>query len=191
MLLALDPSVRSSGVALLDERTGKLIAVSRVKRNDLDNAPDGARWISMAASIWRWVDNTLDVNKHLTFTDFVNTIVFEKPQIYRASRSKGDPNQLIGLAGVAMAVVGLFHQESPVAVYSPTPAEWCGQLPKATKGSAKASPRAQRILSRLSSEELALVPDQHDVIDAVGLGLWRLGRLAPRRVLSNGKELCD
>lgn len=184
MLLAIDPSVRSPGVALFDGY-GRLVAASRVKRDDLDKlSSDGQKWVSMAASVWRWVDKTLSAIGH-DYTEVV-FIVFEKPQIYTARKSKGDPNDLIGLAGMAMAVVALFHANRCVLVDSPTPAEWIGNLPKTTTGNAKESARAKRILSRLTPEELAAVPDQHDAIDAVGLGLWKLGRLKPRRNYSSG-----
>ncbi len=180
MLLAIDPSVRSSGVALFHVLEGKLLAAGRVTTKNDGGDDESWRWLYMARTIQRWVDSMCAVGS-------LTGIVFERPQIYRASKSKGDPNDLIGLAGVAMAVVGLFSQSLLVDVASYTPAEWCGALPKATRGSAKASPRAKRILSRLSDRELALVPDQHDVIDAVGVGLHRLGRLEPIRVFSNGR----
>lgn len=175
-LLAVDPSVRSPGVALFEG--GALVAAARltVKHGDVC---DGRRWYEAASAIRSWAD------ERRSFGGL--DIVFERPQIYRAAKSKGDPNDLIGLAGVAMAVVGLYGSIL-ASVSSPTPAEWIGQLPKATKGSAKESPRAKRILSRLSPEELKLVPDQHDAIDAVGLGLWRLGRLEPVRKFSNGRD---
>jgi len=94
-------------------------------------------------------------------------------------------------------------------VFSPMPAEWVGQLSKVCaycdgkkgrgrgkkrvlcpecKGSDWETPRGRRIRSRLSPAELALVPDQNDAIDAVGLGLWKLGRFTPRSVLSNGRD---
>ena len=68
-----------------------------------------------------------------------------------------------------------------VACY--TPGEWTRGIPKKTTGSAKTGPRALRILSRLSDAERAVVPDSHDALDAVGLGLYRLGRFERRRVL--------
>ena len=88
------------------------------------------------------------------------------------------------------------------AILTPTPAEWIGQLSKVCpacrgkakkkcsecRGSAWETPRGRRIRSRLTPAELALVPDQNDAIDAVGLGLYALGRLTPQRSLSNGRD---
>jgi hypothetical protein len=183
VILALDPSVRSPGVALFDE--GRLLTAGRVTVKKLEES-DGARWLRVAWEVISWL------HKNRGAAELVETVVFEKPQIYTMVKSKGDPNDLIGLAGVSMAVVGLIEvisrSKESVTVLSPTPAEWIGQVAKTTTGSAKESPRARRILSRLDVAELALVPDQHDAIDAVGLGLFALGRLTVKRVFSNGRD---
>lgn len=107
---------------------------------------------------------------------------FEWPQIYRASKSKGDPNDLPALVGVSMYVAGVIFCTD---IHSYTPREWAGSLPKATtsKAAADASPRANRIRSHLSKAELKHWPTgQHDAIDSVGIGLHFLGRLKPARV---------
>lgn len=174
-LLAIDPSVRSIGAAVFS--AGDLIACHRITVPVLDGEEDGARWVRCAWLVAKWVsDLTIDTP---------TTVIFEKPQIYSWSKAKGDPNQLLGLAGVGAAVAMHYSARSAPSLFrilSPTPAEWCGQIPKATKGSAKESPRAKRILSRLKPGELALVPNQHDVLDAVGLGLHALGRLGIKHV---------
>ena len=190
MLLALDPGLNSPGVALFAYgQDAFLRAAARLVIPDaFAELPDGARWMSVAHEIASWVNAR----------GRVRTVVFERPQWYARGKSKGDPNQLAGIAGVAANVTGLL---SPSAVSSPTPAEWIGQLPKtcatcrankkkcpACFGSAWNTPRGRRIRSRLTPAELALVPDQNDAIDAVGLGLWKLGRLTPRSTLSNGRD---
>src|SRR5690606_24449015 len=130
--------------------------------------------------------------------DLITTIAFECPQWYERAKSKGDPNQLAGVAGVAANVCGMLHRNNPV-ILSPKPAEWIGQISKVCPtckgkakrkcsdchGSAWETPRGRRIRSRLSPAELALVPDQNDAIDAVGIGLWALGRLKPERAYSS------
>lgn len=182
-LLALDPSVRSPGVAVF--RDGLLRYAAKVKvPTEYKVCPQGERWQRVAECICDWV-------RHNAELEFPRTIVYERPQIYVASKAKGDPNDLIALAAVGAAVVATYqatlYTQYPsttlrIKTETPTPAEWAGQIPKATKGSAKDSPRALRILSRLSDEEKARVPDQHDALDAIGLGLHSLGRLGIRRV---------
>lgn len=194
MLLALDPGMNSPGVALFDTGRLRYAAQIEIPRRFAD-MPLGARWMHVAMEIVRSVQ---DCGR-------VDTVVFEKPQIYseRQGKSKGDPNQLISVAGVAANVTGiLYHPALPIDVLSPTPGEWIGQLPKVCQvckgkakkrckvceGSAWKTPRGVRIRSRLTTDELALVPDQNDAIDAVGIGLWASGRLERHVVFSNGRD---
>lgn len=109
-----------------------------------------------------------------------DVVAIEVPQVYTAVRAKGDPNQLLPLYGIG-AAIGALLPNARIVEYRP--AQWAGQLPKTTKHrEAKQSLRGARIMSRLSETECLLVPDDHDVIDAIGIGLHHLGRLAPRRV---------
>ncbi len=111
-------------------------------------------------------------------TDDIDHVVCEWPQVYRQGRSRGDPADLLPMAGIALGVsVGL--ATGPTA---PTPAEWTGQLKKSTTGDPLASPRRAHPWSRLSEDERACVVLSHDALDAVGIGLWALGRLDPIRV---------
>ena len=194
MILALDPGMNSPGVAIFQEASKGLVAAGRVLVSwEFAELPAGERWLRVAREIVAWfVSKTIPACAGAT-------IVFECPQWYQHGKSKGDPNQLVGIAGVAANVTGLL---GPSRILSPTPSEWVGQVPKVCptckgkakkkcldcRGSAWETPRGRRIRSRLSEAELALVPDQNDAIDAVGLGLWALGRLTPRTVYSNGRD---
>jgi hypothetical protein len=210
MLLALDPGQNSPGIALFQcvtaypEPVRTLVFADRVRVPDYTSSPPGARWFLVAQQI---VDALLRRGED----DLVDTIVFECPQ-WDARSKKVDPNDLVGIAGVAANVCGMLHRNNP-RVLSPTPAEWIGQLSKkcayckslramrkgtgvrtrakfctACHGSAWETPRGRFIKKRLEPAELALVPDQNDAIDAVGLGLWALGRLKPHTVFSNGRD---
>lgn len=176
-LLAIDPSVRSPGAAIF--RDGTLLAAGKVKIPKLECDSEGARWQAVIEHIVRWSES------HLCWCP--TKIAYERPQIYTAAKSKGDPNDLIALAAIGAGVAAHFSAIMPmdpsmsIDIITPTPAEWAGQIPKATKGNAMNSPRAQRILSRLTTVEIARMPNQHDAIDSVGLGLHVLGRLGIRR----------
>lgn len=180
-LLAVDPSIVSPGVALF--RDGALIAAARIRvRPAAYNVAERALVAADAIAAWC---NAMGGQP--------DTVAFEWPQIYTANKSKGDPNDLIAMAAVDGALIAVLHlacimRGSTLTVRCYKPAEWIGQLPKATRGKASASPRAVRIASRLTPEELAQVPDQHDAIDAVGIGLHCLGRLGVRRAYSNGRD---
>lgn len=94
--------------------------------------------------------------------------VIELPQVYRASRSKGDPNDLIRLA----VLVGRLQQLAEVRGSEVTlvqPATWKGQVPKDV--------HHKRLMERLCREELEKLESlhktyRHNALDAVGLGLW-------------------
>lgn len=194
MLVAVDPSLNSPGLALFGDRD--LIAADRFNTLEYKELPDGERWLHVARTLAGWSLRYLkEIKPELL------TVVFERPQIYTRSKSKGDPNQLVSVAGVAACLVGILSVYGPVSVGSPHPADWIGQISKTCrtcganknkctvcKGSAWNTPRGKRISSRLNARELALVPDQNDAIDAVGLGLFALGRLTPRVVFSNGND---
>jgi hypothetical protein len=102
----------------------------------------------------------------------IDRAVIEKPQVYRRALSKGDPNDLITLAvQVGRYAERLEHGGARVDLV--TPAEWKGQVPKDV--------HHQRIRKELTGREsdavdLAGAPSRklHNVLDAVGLGLWLL-----------------
>lgn len=193
MLLALDPGLNSPGVAIFNP---SLIAADRFNTEEYAGLPDGERWLQVARTLAGWALKHLERAK----PDLLS-IIFERPQVYTRDKSVGDPNHLVAIGGVASCLVGILSVYGPVKVSSPHPGEWVGQLSKKCsickknlkkcpecKGSAWNTPRGRRIRSRLSAAELALVPDQNDAIDAVGLGLFELGRLAPRQAFSNGRD---
>jgi hypothetical protein len=207
VLLAIDPGQNSPGVALFVPNTPGLM-LRHAARLAIPEAfaemPEGARWMHVAAEVVSWAEAR----------GRIDSVVFERPQWYARAKSKGDPNQLAGVAGVAANVTGMLWKNC-IHVTSPTPAEWIGQVSKVCpacegrkttkrtdgkKGrgapriciechnSAWGTPRGRRIWSRLSEAERALCPDQNDAIDAVGIGLWALGRLEKISVFSNGRD---
>lgn len=200
-LLSLDPGITSPGAALWVVTGGSysrdykveqsaLLACGKVAikvkpGGDRSGQPlwtsDAERWIYVARECLIWMltqAQALGCDRSLR----LETLVFERPKIYRESKSKGNHNDLIPLAAVGTALAVMLGSSGVIPrVMSPMPEDWTGQLPKSTaRGEAWSSPRGRRISSRLRPEELALVPDQHDTVDAVGIGLWALGRLSPR-----------
>lgn len=114
----------------------------------------------------------------------------EWPTIRHAGKSVGDPNQMLPMAGVVGAVAGalaygLMGGDLTLAIQTYRPDEWTRGVPKAKpKSEAQDSPRARRIARQLSEDELGVYMFLgHDGVDAVGIGLYDLGRLEPRRVL--------
>src|SRR5262245_29015263 len=100
-----------------------------------------------------------------------HNIVIEIPQVYLGSKSKGNPNDLIRLAYAAGCLVG-----DRLGVETVWPRQW--------KGTIKKEAMLRRILSKLTPFELGMLQGlglppskEHNVTDAVGIGLWKLGRL--------------
>lgn len=101
-------------------------------------------------------------------------LVIELPQIYRQSRWKGDPNDLIQVALTVGALESRIPHQDSLLVH---PHDWKGSTPK--------NIMEGRILDRLSDKEKIIFQEgvqrlgtkKHDVVDAVGIGLWALLRL--------------
>jgi hypothetical protein len=103
----------------------------------------------------------------------VNRLLIEVPQVYQASLSKGDPNDLIKVA----IGVGRWVERATVCGASVTAvktAQWKGQVPKEV--------HHKRVMAALQPGELALLPklpqsQGHNMLDAVALGLWDAKRI--------------
>lgn len=149
-LLAIDTGLHECGTAYFVE--GELRFTKPVKSDKKLKGP--AAWLGMAREI-----NTMHS---------CDVLVIESQQVYRGALMRGDPNDLIQLAAVKGAIIQRFaHLEGNI--FAPKPSEWKGQVPKDV--------HHERILKRLSHEEQKLWPKNKNARDAIGLGLWKLGRL--------------
>lgn len=173
ILLAVDPGTRGCGVALF--RNDVLFACAYVKNPERAGS-DFFEVMALAHEVRRW---SADHTPTTTEFGFPGRLVLEWPRVYTASKSKGDNNDLMPLVAVDAAVVALLGAPAR-RVY---PHEWKGTL---TKEQTRA-----RIESRLSPGERVAYDEgvrvarslAHNMIDAVGIGLHALGRMAPRKVL--------
>lgn len=96
-------------------------------------------------------------------------VIVEHPRVYFA-KGKGDPNDLFALAALGGGLACL----TTAKVTSVYPADWKGQVPKEVM--------TARIRNKLTPEELACVKlagktKDHNTFDAVGIFLWKEGRL--------------
>lgn len=107
-------------------------------------------------------------------------LVIEVPRIYPHGRGKGDPNDIVELALTAGEIRGHYRAQG-CRVVETHPRTWKGQVPKDIHHA--------RVLAALAPEELrALAPlakrvtkthphgFDHNMLDAVALGLWFLKR---------------
>jgi hypothetical protein len=98
--------------------------------------------------------------------------VIEVPRIYPMGKGKGDPNDLLTLA-LSVGDLRGFYQRRGMRVRLVTPRQWKGTAPKDIHN--------RRILDNLNEHETEVLPSlakskAHNMIDAIGLGLWVLGR---------------
>jgi hypothetical protein len=99
-------------------------------------------------------------------------VVLEVPRVYPVS--KGDPNDLITLAMIAGEIRHRYRVQG-IEVREVWPRTWKGNVPKDV--------HHKRVLKCLSAAELVVIPkrprggDDHNCLDAIGLGLWALERM--------------
>lgn len=162
-LLCVDPGSRQLGWAALDQ--------SRVVDCGIIRAP--------------YLEAMLDylTSEGSELPPQADTLVVERPYIYRGPQQKGDPNDILVVALVVGAVIGSTEYDK---LKLPSPKDWKGTVDKVVMG--------KRILSLLSPIEKQLlllrVPEVRafeerpsaksvalNTIDAIGLGLKHTGRL--------------
>jgi Holliday junction resolvasome RuvABC endonuclease subunit len=164
VILAIDPGLHSCGVAIFDTNTS-LVWAGLVK-NSVDAHPENPTFHQM---LWNGMVDAVDAKlRALRYKP--DRMAIELPQVYIASRSKGDPADLIMLTGVVGSLVHWFSGMS--FLYKPY--SWKGNVPKAIM--------SERILKRLNDDEQRRIEKApkslwHNTIDAVGIGLHHLKRL--------------
>lgn len=151
-LLAIDPGLNSLGWALWERKQVKSCAPSQVgllKGPRKLDVPERARWLG---------DALLDIIRH----DIQFEVVSEFPAYHGSPLGwqTGDLQKLTFLVGV---IAGVLQPRTFTIV---TPREWKGQMPKDVV--------IRRLIKRFGSE--ATIDWKKDAWDAVGIGLWKLGR---------------
>ena len=104
---------------------------------------------------------------------YPDDVVIEIPQVYQQRMGKGDPNDLIDVgivAGMVTSVLGEFDQIQMIR-----PRRWKGTRPKNICNALTL--KTLDVDERKVFEEIEVIASlRHNVIDAIGIGLWRLGR---------------
>jgi hypothetical protein len=174
-LIALDPSIKSVGVAHF--RAGTLAGVKRIRCNPEPDETSGQRCLRMSQKVLSWVVDQDIVPREL---------VSEWPQIYGVGVSEADPGTIVPMAGVVGCVSGMLFA---VAAQHDVGFECVTYLPREWKQGNRDKPAIKAdVITRLSPTELEYMPDGvTDEWDAVGIGLFRLGRFNPVRLFHGSK----
>jgi len=101
-------------------------------------------------------------------------VLIERPQVYLHQKLKGDPNDLIDVA-IAVGQVAEMALANGCTVDSVLPRQWKGQRPKEVDNKVTLDhmfPHERHLLSRCG----VIKSKRHNVLDAIGIGLWKLGR---------------
>ncbi len=159
--IAVDPGLRVCGVAYFED---SVLKGAFLAKNPLDKERFPPAWYAMATA----VDNGLDRYA----LESPDELVLEVPQVYRGAYGP-NPLDLIEVAGVVGAVAATVGGKALIGYY---PREWKRQEDKAD--------HHKRVLGELAEAEQAAIEAcpaylAHNVYDAIGLGLFRLGRLLP------------
>ncbi len=110
-------------------------------------------------------------DSYITFGGGVTlSVIIEKPMVYRARLSRGNPNDLITLA-IGVGEYKEFFQSRGATVKMVLPHEWKGSVPKDAHN--------KRVIQELGPSDLAVLESAfhvtakskwHNVVDAVALG---------------------
>jgi hypothetical protein len=150
-LVSIDPAKRSVGWASFED--GELVNCGLVRAD---------RLLRLCSELERLLGN-----------ERPDLAIVEIPQVYVQRKQRGDPNDLVHVAIVAGVVIHLLRHSEEVKLVRPR--TWKGTRPKAVCN--------DLTLSRLNDTERSILDGvdvpaslRHNVIDAVGLGLWELKR---------------
>ncbi len=179
-ILSIDPGARGAGAALWYR--GELFAAAYVK-NPLKKGigPREAARLALAIEDWEaslpTFDGLVDGGAEDSAAE-PELLVLEWPQTYGGRSTRGDTNDLFPLAALDGALAAIFEGSE---IRAPTPHAWKNNIPKPLKLSEPYIIR-ERAEARLSEAERSRivwpknVKHTWDVADALGLGLWALGR---------------
>lgn len=169
-LLAIDPSISATGWAMFGK---DLLGYHRLLGAGLSQLP--ATW-RMRTTAERCAGMAEEIARNvMAATGLERTpTVIERPKILNVLKgSKGDPDDILLLAVLVGAIAQRQYASGSPSVVLIIPSEWKGQTPKDLT--------EERAKARLSNVELDVVrlpaaSLQHNVWDAIGIGLWAVGR---------------
>lgn len=158
--LCIDPGKNGCGVAIFFG-DGFLLRADFVELPPLADILDNAAILGQ--KVCNWVIGTIGAVEMQDIQCLV-----ECPQIYPGP-AKTDLNDLFPLVAVGAAIASSFYDRQAVK-----PRDW--------KGTVDADVMTSRIISKLTSVELARCEKvrkskTHNMYDAIGMGLWKFGRL--------------
>lgn len=158
MNLFIDPGLRGVGAALFD---GPVLTRASYVKNPVEHGRGYFAHASLAHAV------------RAAYPHDVRVFI-EHPRVY-PGMPETDPNDLLDVVAVGSAIASqYFGAPSVEMVKTVFPSEW--------KGTVKKEVMTERIYKKLTPEELLCIEQCprhlfHNVLDAVGIGLWHFRRL--------------
>jgi hypothetical protein len=175
-MLSIDPGTRLCGTAWWSK--GQLLGAS-VVHNTVEKGIGPRECATMAYAIYRWWCSNWPAPR---------VLALETPQIYQraAGKSVADPNKIMPMFGVGSALAALFPASE---IRFGTPHDWKGGVgkPESVKETYAIHDRVMQRLSDREKSQIAWPTNgRHcwDVDDAIGVGLYFLGRFERHRVFA-------
>ena len=158
-LLCVDPGLRGCGVA---EFKGLDLTRAAYVKNPVEHGRGYAAHVSMGRAVAAWAGVERFAAVHI-----------EHPRIYPgAGQQKGDLNDLLDVVAVGSAVATFFTPDANLVTVFPS--DWKGNVPKDMM-----TERIRRALEDGERGRIEKCPASlmHNVLDAIGIGLWKMGRI--------------
>ena len=156
-MICVDPGLRGCGVAEFVE--GNLTRAAYVK-NPREYGRGYEAHRTMSRAVWNWIGSGA-----------FERVIIEFPRIYPGSaQQKGDLNDLLDIAGVGGAIA----DACLTSVEAVIPSDWKGQVPKDVMTARISKAILQNERAGIEKCPASLM---HNVLDAVGIGMWKLGRI--------------
>lgn len=157
MVLFIDPGLRGVGAALFE---GPHLARASYVKNPVEHGRGYFAHSSLAHAV------------RAAYPPDVRVFI-EHPRVY-PGMPETDPNDLLDVVAVGAAIASQYHASAVEMVKTVFPSEW--------KGTVKKEVMTERIHKKLSPDELARIEPcpkhlLHNVLDAIGIGLWHYRRL--------------
>jgi hypothetical protein len=162
LMMSVDPGLRAAGYAVFQD--GTLLEVGLLRGLKTGRGPQAWRAVAQAGLGW--------LSK-------IDELVMEFPKVYPGTRAKGDPADLLELAGVAGTLAGMVESTTRTTIYLPR--EWKGTSPKEKHQAHHyklLSPHEKQLVDAVKPKSLA-----HNALDAVLLGLFHVRKQGTRRTV--------
>lgn len=163
-VVAVDPGVHMLGIGVFTDSVLEHASLMKAENQKLQG-PEA--WVALARLFAMKFQGPM-------------TVVMEFPRVYQGGKQGGDPADMLELAAVDGALCAAVAG-TDVKLVRVFPSDWKKQMDKETT-----TPRILQRLQEAGRNEEKMIEmagaKSHNILDAIGVGLYYLGRFEKRRV---------